>query len=145
MTNDKMPPKMKWGLTLAAIIIGVIILTMVVWKLKIKFSAWKKASENKAEQDQLEATGMKLSYNPNAYVGFASKLEKAIAGWGTDEDSILEVFEQINNDLDFLELDSAFGSRDSENMYEWLEGDLSQYYIDKINNMLNSNGVTKRI
>jgi hypothetical protein len=140
-----MPPKMKWGLILAAIIVGTIVLAVVVWKIKVRFQAFKSAQENKSEQNALEATGMALSYSPNEYQGMANKLEVAMDGWGTDEDAIMEVFERVKNDLDFLELDSAFGNRDGWNMIEWLQGDLSGYWMDKINNTLNSNGCTKRV
>lgn len=145
MAKDQMPPKMKWGLILAGIIVGVIVLAVVVWKIKARLQAFKEATQNQAETAALEAQGMTLSYSKNEYEGMANKLYVAMDGWGTDEDAILEVFERINNDLDFLELDSAFGSKDGYSMLEWLQGDISQYYFDKINNMLNSNGVTKRL
>jgi hypothetical protein len=145
MAEQGMPRKMKYGLILAGIIVGVIILSVVVWKIKTRFRAWKSAQENKAEQQALAAQGVTLSFPPNEYVGFANKLYNAMDGWGTDEDAILEVYEKLRNDLDFLELEAAFGSKDGYTLQEWLEGDLSQYYFDKINGMLQSQGVTKRI
>jgi hypothetical protein len=145
MAEQGMPRKMKYGLILAGIIVGVIILSVVVWKIKTRFRAWKSAQENKAEQQALQAQGIELSYNPNEYVGFANKLYNAMDGWGTDEDAILEVYEKLRNDLDFLELEAAFGSKDGYTLQEWLRGDLSDYYFDKINGMLQSQGVTKRI
>lgn len=140
-----MQPKVRTGLIIAAIIIGTIVLWMVYTKVKAKMSAFKRTSENKAEVSVLQSQGQTKSYTIAEYQRMGRQLYTAMAGMGTDEQSIYNVMGKLNNDLDFLGLDAGFGMKDGYSMQEWFDGDLSQSEKGKINNMMNSSGLTKRI
>ena len=54
---------------------------------------------------------------------FANQLETAMKGWGTDNDVIKSVFNQLQTQGDYLLVQKKFGIRDGENLNEWLVDD----------------------
>lgn len=104
-----------------------------------------KEDETKDAVTELEDKGLKPTWQDYQYRAYADQLYTAMSGMGTDELAVSKVFEHILNDLDFAKLDLAFGSRDGENMEQWLTSELSSYWTTQINNMLKKNGVRARV
>jgi len=137
---------------IGAIVVGLIVLVIVVGKVKSLIRAWKEARDNKSEQQVLEAQGIKLTYPTNWYENKARELYNSmntvwydVTTYDTKEDRIVSIFDQLENNLDFIELDDAFGVRDNYDMQQWLDGDLSQWWKDQINGRLANSGITKRV
>lgn len=140
------------GFIIGAVIIGLVIVILVSAKIKSLVSAWKESRDNKSEQLVLQAQGMKLTYAKSWYENKSRELFTAMdstwydpSTWGTNEDRIVSIFGELRNDLDFMELFSAFGVRDGYDLQAWIDGDLSQWYKDQINGQLANQGITKRV
>jgi len=140
------------GLIIASVVVGLIIVILVGAKIKSLVEAFRENRDNKSEQQVLQAQGVKLTYSKSWYQNKASELFRAMdsiwydpSTWGTDEDRIMRIFGALKNNLDFIELESAFGVKDGYDMDAWLRGDLSTYYLDQINKMMTNRGITKRV
>lgn len=128
--NSNVPTPIKYG---SAIAVGGI--SYVIGKRIDKLINPPPGAETveltKTETEQILKNNSKLppdqqtraSYSPSEMKTFADKLEKAMAGVGTDEDAVSDVMKKMNNDLDILLLIQSFGVRDDENLTEWLNGD----------------------
>ena len=95
---------------------------------------------------------------PLDYQSLANDLFDAMDGYGTYEDDIIEVFEQLRNNNDFDSLKSAFGVRtissgrgnifqsDFEgDMIGCLRDELSDSYIADINKILTDKNISRRV
>lgn len=111
-------------------------------KWKEEAAAKERDLANRAEKGDEEAIlkkkGMKLSHPLSKYRDLANKLYAAMKGVGTDENAIFQVFSNIGNDLDYLQLAKSFDVRDDEDMTTWIAGDLSSGLRGKINKYLRS-------
>jgi hypothetical protein len=102
-------------------------------------------------KDDLRKLGQTPSYSDTSYVGFADKINSAgVTGFGTDENAIYDVFQQMKNDADVLKLIAAFGNRRIEfslawaGLSGWLRSELDAREIAKINAILAGKGITYR-
>lgn len=109
-----------------------------------------KESTDKDEK-KLNDQGITASYPETTYKQLADKLDIAMtAFFGTDEEAIYNVFRQIKNDLDLVKLIEAFGIRRLEfnirwgNLGAWLQADLNNQEMAKVNSILAANGVSGR-
>lgn len=101
-------------------------------------------SETIGEQAVLTSQGMKKSYTNSQYNGFADDLYIAMKGIGTDEDMIGNVMSKMQNDLDVIALNNAYGIRDGYDLKTWLRNDLSPSDMNRyVNNILRQKGITK--
>lgn len=104
-------------------------------------AAKDRALANEAEKGdeaaKLKLSGMKLSHPKSKYRDLANRLQVAMKGVGTDANTILQVFSNIGNDLDFIELNQAFGTRDDEDLTQWINGE-GNSLSTKINKYLRS-------
>lgn len=66
----------------------------------------------------------------------ADKLHTAMDGTGTYEDDIYEVFQKINNELEFWKIYFAFGLRSESDLIEWLFDDLNQDELLEVSKIL---------
>jgi hypothetical protein len=112
--------------------------------------------ESQAEENQ---AGGNKTFPDSQYFAFANRLEQAMFDWGTDEAAILDVFNQLQNNADYLALKTAFGVRDYTggivpyiplispklSLEGWLQEELSSSYINEINTMLYNKGITYRV
>ena len=123
----------------------LIVVIYYIWKFGAGFvNGIKTNAQAKGEIEALESQGIKASYTKSKYVQLADDLESAIAGAGTDEQAVYDVFNQMKNDIDVLELDKAFGVRDEEDLKQWLRGDLSSSEMSTVNNILAKKNISKR-
>ncbi len=72
----------------------------------------------------------------------ADKIFSALRGWGTDEEAVYSAFRMLRSRSDLLLLSRTFGVRGGRTLSEWLSSDLSQKELDKVNQILATNGIT---
>jgi len=133
------------------ILAGVGIIGFVGYrKLKALIGIVKQTGANiqtGTELSVLNQQQIKPSYTTTQYGIFADGLYSAMVDywyyWGTDEDGIKAIMQQMNNDADVLKLNQTFGTRDGYTLAQWfrseLEDDDLKYYV---NDPMARNGVT---
>jgi len=119
--------------TIAIVVLAIGI--FIFWKwAKVKSAAWKVwETLDKGISDGL-ASGEALSYDELQFSGWASALEAAMHGSGTDESAIYNVFRKMQHTTDLLFLIKKFGHRDKTNVLGRTKGtwDLSQWITDEL-------------
>lgn len=121
------------------------------------------ANDASKELKDLSKQGVVESYGRSQYESYVLKLVLAMDGCGSDEQSIFNVFEAMKNKADVLKLIEVFGVRfyqpcaatspisytrwlyDNESfggsLSSWLEYDLTNSEIAKINAILSKKGI----
>lgn len=114
----------------------------------------KKELDANNDVKNLNKVGVYKSFSLETYKKVANELYEFMDGVGTDEASILKKMTfYVKNDVDFINLFSAFGYRNPSNTWfgtggdlrYWLKSDLSTFYINQINDNYKSKGMLKRI
>jgi len=134
--------------SLIAVAIGIVIIGLLIYFIIRR--AGKKVQgviDNTSEkiqiQEHINETGEKPSYSDFEYKSMADRLYNVMNGCGTwYEEDIIDVMNKMNNLTDVMKLNQAFGTRGDENLAEWLHGDLSGSWINKINNILKNKGIS---
>lgn len=134
------------------IVIVLLIIFRLLSQIKGFITNFSDGATNKGAEAGYAALGEQPSYSKNEYKAMADRLEKAMAGPGTKEDEIFEVIEKLNNNIDAVKLNAAFGVREYSvawwtsraSLLDWLEGDLDQDYLDMIWDTLEANNITYR-
>ena len=127
-----------------AIVVTVVVVLFFVFKSKIveAFSTLRKdMDDKKAIEEEIKNTGQSPSYSDSEYRIMSGTLYTAMKGWGTDEEAIYGVFRKMRNSVDVLKLIDAFGVKDGQTLGQWLKGDLSSWNFNKINEILQGNGI----
>lgn len=123
----------------------------------------KAAQAANSELAQLANQGIHPSYTDSQFEQFCVKIDGAVAGCGTDEEAIYDVFRAMRNEADIRKLVSIFGVRyftpcvysDPVSYSIWLAnhqaypGDLASFLstdlstgdINEINSILRGNGI----
>lgn len=127
----------------------LVILALIAWWLiqvaKARIEAQKEAIKGRAEISVLQEQGIKATYGSATYVKFADVIERSIAGAGTDENMVYKTMSYLNNDIDFIKLNNAFGIREGQDMRGWIRGDMDANEIAPINSLFSGKGMKKRI
>lgn len=138
-----------WLIGTAATGIGV----YFIWN---KFGkAVKNSIAVNTDESALKSEGQKLSYPLTNYQNFADKIYQAGMNWSitegfTDEEAMYDVFRQMKNDLDIVQLFKAFGMRRAEfsfqdvNLGGFLQSELDPDEIQVVNKILTSKGIKYR-
>lgn len=147
--------------TQRAIITSTIVLLAVA--VGVKFLLPKKPSGDDGDGNQGGGGGNQGGGggkpNPSLdYRSLAKKIFDACDGYGTYENTILDVFKQLRNNADFDALSDAYGVREvssgTGNIFQsnfkgdlssTLRDELSSSWIDDINDELSSKGISRRI
>lgn len=92
------------------------------------------------------------------YRALAKKIFDACDGYGTSEDTIVDVFKELRNNADFDALSNAYGVREVSsgtwnvfqsnfqgNLSSTLRNELSSSWINDLNEILSSKGITRRV
>ncbi len=128
-----------------SIIAVIIIAVIIIIVLKIKgFGKTIHDSETNAKlakQLDEEISEDKITITQQQLNSYASKLYAAMKGWGTDEESIYDVFREMKTRSDVLQLIKTFGVKDHMTLNEWLNDELSADEIYKINEILSGNNI----
>lgn len=134
--------------SLIAVAIGIVIIALLIYFIikrsssKIK-GAINSVSDSAKIQEHINETGEQPSYSDFEYKSMADRLYNVMNGCGTwYEEDIIDVMNKMNNLTDVMKLNQAFGTRGDENLAEWLHGDLSGSWINKINNILKNKGIS---
>lgn len=97
--------------------------------------------------------GIRPNYQNSQYEAWASALQSAFDGCGTDTGTVFSIFEQLQNQADLLKLISTYGTRKYNRCIGWLTGsnsyslsqaitsELSQNNIDTLNNILDKKNI----
>ena len=148
-TWDKLPDIAK----IIVVIIGVIIVYRIFTFLKTYTKTLHDGAQSNAEEKAFKAAGDEASYSDAEFANMADRIETAFKGGGTDPEVFFAVISLLNNNLDALKLNQAFGVRSYTTWYggtetatleEWIEGDLSSSEMARMNSILSTNGITYR-
>lgn len=128
-------------------ILNVALIVVIVIAVSKVLKLFKAPDESKEEVDEAGCNG---TYNQNWYLLSADAIEKAGFDFGTDEETIYRIFEKLKSDCDFEKLFNAFGKRFYNgfwkyNLIQFLDAELSNSEREKLNGILNSNGITYSI
>ncbi len=163
-------PRVTKGIINVIVVGGVAFAAWQIWKASKRAAELEKARRAAelatAELQRLASQGIRPTYYDSQYELWASQLQEAMAGCGTDEDMILGVMGKMRNDADVLKLVKTFDVRyyrpcagtqpisytmyllDSETfgggLGEWFGYDLSSGDVSDINEILAGNGVKYR-
>jgi len=121
----------------------VLVVFLTIRAVKSYASRIGQYSEQLGEQAALVAQGQQKSYSQSQYNTMANQLYYALKGAGTDEETVYSVMGKMQNDLDIIALDNAFGMRDASSLQAWLRGDLSSSEMQQVNMILSNKGITK--
>jgi CO dehydrogenase/acetyl-CoA synthase epsilon subunit len=153
-------PRAKNIVVITGVIVGSILLFKVIKNLKGLRERVAARDEAQATADELEeanqsvATKQKLT---NAQVlAIANSMYAAMDGKGTYEDVIYSGFKQMSNNADFLAVVKAYGIRTVHSKVYFisdvvatlvpaLQSELSQGWLDYINELLQSKGIKYRV
>lgn len=138
-----------WFIKLAIIATVIIIIFVLVRRayraIVIPMRTKDEALAANQEMNALQEIGEAASYPPSKYDELATALYNSMDGWGTWDDDLDAVFNQLHNNMDFLLLKQAFGLREGYTFQEWLDGDLSDDRKSEINQVLRSKGIKYQI
>lgn len=136
-----------------AIVIGValvvvIVLLVLFWsRIKALFqSLLNRNAANSMLNDVHSETGEYQTLSTSSYYMYANQLYNAfrphLFGLGTDEDAIYNVFNQLNNTADVLQLIKTFGTKDGKTLDVWIRSELGRSEIRKLNSILAGKGIS---
>lgn len=143
--------------TLVIIAIIALIFILLYW--------WRSGRKKRQQEEQFkndfqqltQGSNQQANYLSTNYTQFADKIYQAGCSgafcYGTDEDAIYDVFNQMKNDLDVLLLVKAFGFREPRgeicipgtdcdySLGAWLQTELGKEDFDEINSILRSKNI----
>lgn len=130
----ELPPWAKGVVIVGGLFVAYLAGTAILRKLKQAKNA-REAKESvrsaEAEKRRLQSSGMRASFNPSQYMTWANSIETAFEGcdpmgtltWGADSPlgavsfwsnsgfKVATILNQLKNDLDYLNLTTAWGTR----------------------------------
>lgn len=136
----------------------IILAVIALWVIYKIVQGNKRKNLIQDDYDTLLASGQKPSYSNSSYIQMADKIYEAgcpsllTTCYGTDEDAILNVFDQMNNEIDVILLIRGFGSRqprgtawtDEVDLGGFLQSELDGDVIKLINDKLARKGIKAR-
>jgi hypothetical protein len=149
-------PSWAKGVISVAVVGGII---YAVYKLSKNFNPEQQRNDQEKQEIetelQKEVKKKPLTYPLSQYKSFADQIEVAGFGLGTDEEAIYSIFRKLKNNADYLALKQAWG-KPTRKTYDWavpldytlsqfLRYELSDSEITKLNNILQSKGITYRV
>jgi hypothetical protein len=126
------------GIRIVIIIVAIILVYYAFTYIKSYSATVQQNSQEQAYINQ----GLTPSFPDAEYESMSNEIVTAISGWGTDEDAVFNVMGRLNNNLDAVKLNQAFGQREGTGLKGWLEGDLSSADIAAMYQILQTNGIT---
>lgn len=144
MNFTKTVTKVNWTkIAIAILVIGIVGWILTYLGVKV-FNKLRDAIRNKdlVNKANAEIKDSDVTLTAAQASTLADKIFSAVKGWGTDEEAIYSVFRMLRSRSDLLLLARTFGVRGGRTLNEWLTADLSQKELDKVNQILTTNGIT---
>ncbi len=155
--------KLNWQhLVLLAIIVIVLYYSYKTIKTWVKNLI--ESSDEKKRKEALEAEakkpGQEPTYSLREYANWANVLENAMAGFGTDEETIYAIYRKMRTYGDVVELEKAFGTRlwspttsyldqalmgKNMDLPGWLVTELDSNELRKLNDILAAKNINYQI
>lgn len=132
----------KYGAWALAGLLAVIIIVIIV--TKSKKSIINKLTEKQQEHiNSLEIVEKDLTVPNTELNNLVSKLKTAFGGygWGTDEESVYEVFEALSSRSDVLALINTFGVYNDHTLPEWMNKELNNEELAHVQEILSAKGI----
>lgn len=137
--------------TLIRVVIVAAVIIIVIFLLRKKAKADPQKTMIQQARDQVKE--VQLTFEKVQYSIFCDKIEGATTDFGTDEDMIYSVFDQMQNDSDVNQLVAAFGTRKywgnfwpaNLTLTETLYQELDESEIQHINSILLKKGIKFRL
>lgn len=119
-------------------------------------SAKQKREDLETGQVNREINESRLSFPKSQYAAMATKLEQAFFDIGSDEAAVYNVFRQLKNNDDFLQLKKAYGVRQYTgglvpgflsgklDLDGWIAQELNENEIKYINGILSARSIIYR-
>lgn len=155
----------------AMVLLAVGVTGLAFWEIYKAYQSKKRdddanAAKRAADKDieVLEDSGGRRSLSDSQIDSMITSITTALTGCGTDEEAVYNTFKKIRTDLDFLYLISRFGVQYYQpcsitspisfakwladpksfpgDLPTWLNYDLSQSEIGKVNQILQQNGIS---
>lgn len=140
MKMMKLPPQVKWVLIGLAVVV-VLVIVYYFWSGSAKRKDTK-SSNDLVDRVNKEIDPKQLTLTDQQALSMADALESAMTTWwGTDEDAIYDVFSKCYTRSDVLKIVGAFGTRNGENLTQWLRGDLNKDEMKVLNDLLTNKGI----
>ena len=138
----KIPELKKGQLYTIAIIAAVVIAVVIV--LAVNYKKLRNWIEQKRYDDEIatDINTSNITISATLLRQYADRLYTAMKGWGTDEDTIYDVFANFRTDDDVLQLIRLYGTRDNMTLPQWIVDELTTKERKKLNTILTNNGVT---
>lgn len=153
-------PRAKNIVIITGVIVGSILLFKVIKQLKGVRDRVAARDEAQATADELEEANQSVStkqtLSQSQVEAIANSMYAAMDGYGTYEDNIYAGFKQMKNNADFLAVSKAYGIRTvhskvyfvsdvTTTLIPALQSELSQGWLDYINELLQSKGIKYRV
>lgn len=138
----KIPELKKGQLYTIAIIAAVVIAVVIV--LAVNYKKLRNWIEQKRYDNEIatDINTSNITISATLLRQYADRLYTAMKGWGTDEDTIYDVFANFRTDDDVLQLIRLYGTRDNMTLPQWIVDELTTKERKKLNTILTNNGVT---
>jgi hypothetical protein len=140
--GDNTPTYVKYGLIAAGLYLGYKVIQLFT-------PAAPAVDQAKNELEQLMAKGIKPSYPDSMYSQWSNAITSAgFNTFGTDEQTIYDIFKKMNNNADIAKLIIAFGeqrvefSLQSVALGAWLSSELNSSEMAVINKILSDKKIT---
>jgi len=135
------------GVKIVIIVVAVIVVYYIFTYIKGYSTAIQQNSQEQAYVNQ----GQTPSFSDDEYNSMADELVVTMAGAGTYFEDLKAIMAKLNNNLDAVKLNQAFGQRSYTSWYggkstaglkSWLDDDLSSSEISEMYQLMKVNGVT---
>ncbi|WP_107037851.1 hypothetical protein [Brumimicrobium mesophilum] len=141
---DSLDAKTKGIVVIIAIILTIYILSTA----KSYAKHFLNTADDTGEIAALKSKGMSPSFSKSEYNTFANQLERAMAGPNLSHDTELSILKKLENDIDFISLEKAFGIRSfwgsGGDLTAWVTGDFDRLELLEINEHMAKKGITKQ-
>lgn len=134
------------ALVIGGFIVAAIILIVLFWgKIKGLFASFvSKQADREALNQVISETGVTPSLSNITYQALSQDLYQAMHGWGTNEETIYRVYNQLSNTADIFKLHAAFGVQDNKDLPTYIQSELNRREINRLNSILTGKGISYR-
>lgn len=136
-------PELKKGQLYTIAIIAAVVITVVII-VAVNYNKLRNWIEQKRYDNEIatDINTSNITISATLLRQYADRLYTAMKGWGTDEDTIYDVFSNFRTDDDVLQLIRIYGTKDGMTLPQWIIDELNTKERKKLNTILNNNGVT---